>query len=104
MTRRQIRELERARQEGARRKAEGSRPHPEPAAVEPEPEAAADDATDAQQNDGNDETAAAADASRIRRKEHWRKTWGVETENQPDARTSAWLPDAVTDEEENRDA
>src|SRR5690625_2090616 len=46
MTRRQIRELERARQEAARREAEGSRPHPQPAAVEPEPESAADDGTD----------------------------------------------------------
>src|SRR5690625_4670675 len=104
MTRRQIRELERARQEAARRKAEGSRPHPQPAAVEPEPEAAADDVTDAPQTDGNDETAAEADASRIRRSDHWRKTWGVDTENQPDARTTSWLPESVTDEEENRDA
>lgn len=104
MTRRQIRELERARQEAARREAEGSRTHPEPAAAEPETESAADDVISASKTDGSTETAAEADASRIRRSDHWRKTWGVDTENQADARTSAWLPDSVTDEEENRDA
>lgn len=125
MTRRQIRELERQRQEEARRAKEpprASQPrsgNESPGAAEPSRAGSPGTAypshagsSDAPEQGGSQPPVGSAggeaagssnDTSRVRRSEHWRKTWGVGPESQTDARTTGWLPQAV-DDEEDRDA
>ena len=136
MTRRQIRELERQRQEEARRAKEpprASQPrsgNESPGAAEPsragspgtaesshvgspgaaEPSRASSSDAPEQRGSqppvgsaGGEAAGSSNDTSRVRRSEHWRKTWGVGPESQTDARTTGWLPQAV-DDEEDRDA
>ena len=114
MTRRQIRELERQRQEEARRAKEpprASQPrsaNASPGAAEPSrvggPDAPEQDGSQPPvESEGNEPAGSSNDTARVRRSEHWRKTWGVGPESQTDARTTGWLPQAVDDEEEDRD-
>ena len=83
MTRRQIRELERARQGAAR------------ATESPAAEAQSETPGASEDQNGNTD---AQDSPTIR-SQQWRKTWGFLPEDSDEETTSAWLPKSVEDEE-----
>lgn len=98
MTRRQIRELERARLEAAR--GESARPEPvgEPSVPEqPDPDVRQDQSPEQLLA----ELAAGDDSAPVRRSDQWRKTWGFTSQAESSPQTQAWLPQEVSDEEED---
>lgn len=98
MTRRQIRELERARQEAARA---AQSPQADGGASEaPEAGAGESDANPAAEVDHQDSINDGSDSPTIR-SQQWRKTWGFlpEEQGEGETQTTAWLPKSVEDEE-----
>lgn len=106
MTRRQIRELEAARREQARAAAEsGARTQSDqtdsgthaqsPQALLAELAAGGIGEEKAQPQPDSER----AESTPVRRSDQWRKTWGFTPSEQFDAKTSAWLPQEVDDEE-----